>query len=1018
MSTRKTREEKNKIDLLDLVFSWSFTDILNNNLFKDKIYTTLFLMRPSFLRDVFVGVKQVKKIPDNFSSVDDYLGSFNQPLIEETRASLCSGLEVVGEAPACEIWRLFPFKLKSKPPQNRFGYNILTRGITSFKNPGGDYEPECGDLVLLTNARVKGMHDLNITADQFVIASVLKQNDNIRLVTAEEISHELRPKGANRIYATYLINMTTNMRIWWALNHTPKTANFSLIKKVLQYDSAGDNDCTLCLSQEKSTVLNLIDSFKLDESQKKAVLNCSSIRQCPHQSSNVKLIWGPPGTGKTKTVASLLFVLLKLRCRTLTCAPTNIAVLQVAERLMGLVLAFLDHDTYGLGDIVLFGNEERMKVKDHDVLVDIFLDYRVEILNNCIRGWRPSLGSMISLLEDPEGRYNEYVQGHKAQLDDGNEKGKGDPKDLGKNHKKKQKSIFKKSLKETAKENKHKGKKNEENSKTELGPELDYLMTFTEFVVKTFYSLADRLMLCAKSFYTHLPTSCIPLAVAKEMIRLNDQFSSLENGKKNVGCFNELMVKKEEILKILKSLHKQFPGPEIEGTTKDFCLSRASLVFCTASSSIKVGSKVQMVIIDEAAQLKECESAIPLRLPGVRNAILIGDDRQLPAMVQSKVSENANFGRSLFQRLAMLGQKKHLLSIQYRMHPSISLFPNKEFYDKKIVDGPNVKERRYDRHFLKEMKYRSYSFINVARGKEDFDKGHSPRNVEEATVVIQIVAKLFEEHCIKKQKVSVGVISPYKGQVSLIEQKLGKKYAANKETGFSVSVRSVDGFQGGEEDIIIISTVRSNRNGSVGFLSNHQRTNVALTRARYCLWIVGNGITLVKSGSVWKDLVNDAMERGRFCNAGEDDHFDGSFDFDFLKHGKTRWKIFFSDDFKISIASLTGKKTEKKVTEMIKKLGQGWRQPTAEKVVTSELLEQYKVDDGQLYLVWSVDIMKEESKCSQVIQVWDISPASELPKLAKKLIVSFGRYTKDDLDHCKHKTLEGYALNVFLVAVY
>jgi len=96
----------------------------------------------------------------------------------------------------------------------------------------------------------------------------------------------------------------------------------------------------------------------------------------------------------------------------------------------------------------------------------------------------------------------------------------------------------------------------------------------------------------------------------------------------------------------------------------------------------------------------------------------------------------------------------------------------------------------------------------------------------------------------------VGVISPYKGQVSLIEQKLGKKYVANKETGFSVSVRSVDGFQGGEEDIIIISTVRSNKNGSVGFLSNHQRTNVALTRARYVIMFQFCTIYLKKFGYI------------------------------------------------------------------------------------------------------------------------------------------------------------------------
>ena len=83
-----------------------------------------------------------------------------------------------------------------------------------------------------------------------------------------------------------------------------------------------------------------------------------------------------------------------------------------------------------------------------------------------------------------------------------------------------------------------------------------------------------------------------------------------------------------------------------------------------------------------------------------------------------------------------------------------------------------------------------------------------------------------------RKKVSIGIISPYNAQVHEIQEKV-KKYISSSDPDFSVSVRSVDGFQGGEEDIIIISTVRSNGSGKVGFLSNRQRANVALTRARY-----------------------------------------------------------------------------------------------------------------------------------------------------------------------------------------
>ncbi|GAB2286430.1 hypothetical protein Dimus_020837, partial [Dionaea muscipula] len=279
---------------------------------------------------------------------------------------------------------------------------------------------------------------------------------------------------------------------------------------------------------------------------------------------------------------------------------------------------------------------------------------------------------------------------------------------------------------------------------------------------------------------------------------------------------------------------------------------------------------LELVVIDEAAQLKECESVIPLQLPGVRHAILIGDEKQLPAMVQSKIAEDAEFGRSLFERLALLGHKKHLLNVQYRMHPSISHFPNKEFYGSQILDGRNVKESSYNRRFLPETMFGSYSFINISKGEDDFYKGHSPRNLAEVAVIADILNRLHKESVVSRQKISVGVISPYKGQVFAIEEKLGKRYNADKKSCFSVSIRSVDGFQGGEEDVIIISSVRSNKNGSVGFLSNSQRTNVALTRARYCLWIVGNGPTLTNSGSVWKRLVDDAKSRGCYYDAEDD----------------------------------------------------------------------------------------------------------------------------------------------------
>ncbi|KAI3835242.1 hypothetical protein MKW98_020358 [Papaver atlanticum] len=400
---------------------------------------------------------------------------------------------------------------------------------------------------------------------------------------------------------------------------------------------------------------------------------------------------------------------------------------------------------------------------------------------------------------------------------------------------------------------------------------------FSEFLLKRFYLIEKSMRFSIESICSHMPTSFISVTMVNKMYatldflkffrvslvkgsfsnqELKKVFSDAEIKDCSSKTTSVLLLRKSrvECLEVLRFLEEfKFPNFHDERSIKEFCLGKACLIFCTASSSAKLSTikELKLVIIDEAAQLEECESAIALQLTYVRHAILIGDERQLPAMVQSKISEKAEFGRSFFERLVSLGQNKHLLNIQYRMHPSISVFPNVEFYNKQILDAPtNVR-------------------VFLVYGKEEFNDMHSCKNPVEVAVISAIIENLYKGTSIaNNKKVSVGVISPYKAEVFALMDKLGNKYEAH--SNFSVSVRSVDGFQGAEEDVIIMSTVRSNGNGSVGFLSNHQRTNVALTRARYCLWVVGNGQTLMNSDSVWKKLVQSAMNRGCYFSVDYD----------------------------------------------------------------------------------------------------------------------------------------------------
>jgi DNA replication protein DnaC len=417
-----------------------------------------------------------------------------------------------------------------------------------------------------------------------------------------------------------------------------------------------------CFSKGKnspapSCIHSMISSYNLNDSQEAAVLSCIGMRDCNHQNP-VNLIWGPPGTGKTKTVGVLLHALLKMKCRTLTCAPTNIAVLEVTKRLLSSAKYSLGYDTYGLGDIVLFGNGKRMKIYDrkkrkkfayHKDLCDVFLDSRADTLKECFApksGWRNGLESMISLLDDPKSQYEIYL-----------EKREEEKREEEKRREERREEEKRKEEKRKKKKRNEKKKRKEENNKGDDEPKKDddYPLTFEEFIKETFFSIHKQLKFCMVNLYTHLPTSLLPLDVVKKMVEALNLLQFLETllrgGRvlnyfqdtgSSVDCLAELSTA-EECLHVLRYLQLSLTSsvPDLGNCSiTNFCLKNACLVFCTASSSAKLHrteGSMEFLVIDEAAQLKECESAIPLQLSGLRHAILIGDEKQLPALVKSEV---------------------------------------------------------------------------------------------------------------------------------------------------------------------------------------------------------------------------------------------------------------------------------------------------------------------------------------------------------------------------------------------
>ncbi|XP_050375416.1 uncharacterized protein LOC126792936 [Argentina anserina] len=985
----------------DTIFSWSLEDIFNEDLYKDK----------------------VKKIPECFQSAQHYFGSYIYPLLEETRAKVHSSMETLRRVPFAEV---VGFE-EAKP----YGTNLYDVKVDYWRNRFSDsgkepYKTLPGDLFVLTDAKPETVNDLQKVGRSWAFASATNvsesenEDDSTSLYLKVKASKEFEVEN-NRtsLFVVFLLNLIPEGRIWKALH---MSRNLKIINEVLCTDSMGQRD--FC-SEEYNNIWNqsIVKSLssRLNESQTGAVLACLKMLHSGENSA-VELIWGPPGTGKTKTTVTLLSTLLQMNCRTLICAPTNVAITEVASRLVKMVGKAEPDDLFcSLGEILLFGNKERLKIGSD--IEEIYMDCRVKRLVECLgprTGWRHCFASMISLLEDCVSDYHIFLEN------------------------------------ELTKETEHnsvcemKDKECRRGARVKKGK----CKTFVKFLKDRFVSTATPLRYCISVFCTHIGKNYISVDTFQDLvsiIQLVDSFELLLSQDNVVSevveelfshtdvedvpesfvdnSFDLWMMRRDCLLALhsLRDSLSELKLPNIgnEELIREFCFQRATLIFCTASSSYKLHrvamQPLSLVVIDEAAQLKECESTIPLQLPGVKHAVLVGDERQLPATLTSNVSDEAGFARSLFERLSLMGHSKHLLNMQYRMHPSISLFPNSNFYYNLILNAPNVKRRSHEKHYLPGSMFGPYSFINVIGGREEKDEdGHSRKNMVEVAIVSKILRNLYKGWIECKQRLSIGIVSPYAAQVVAIKDRVGEKY--DKLDGFVVKVKTVDGFQGGEEDIIIISTVRSNSHQSLRFISKPERVNVSLTRARHCLWILGNERTLSDGESVWKALVLDAKCRQCFFNADEDkdlakailevkkefDQYDDLLNADSVLFRSARWKVLFSDNFLKSFKKLTSVRLRKSVLHLLLNLSSGWR-PKKQNFETicgssSMILKKFKVE--RLYIVCTNDIAKNLHYV-QVLKIWDILPLEDIPKLIIRLDSIFNRYADDFINLCKEKCLDG-----------
>ncbi|QBM87298.1 senataxin [Metschnikowia aff. pulcherrima] len=339
-----------------------------------------------------------------------------------------------------------------------------------------------------------------------------------------------------------------------------------------------------------------------------------------------------------------------------------------------------------------------------------------------------------------------------------------------------------------------------------------------------------------------------------EIIKLQSQLREVTKKRSELGKRLDEQRENQSIAHRTREIEKRQVQAKI--------LSEAQVICSTLSGSAhdflaSMSMKFDQVIIDEACQCVELSAIIPLRY-GCKKCVMVGDPNQLPPTVLSQKAASYKYEESLFVRMQKNNLDSiYLLDVQYRMHPEISRFPSAQFYNSRLSDGAGMLEKN-KRPWHNQPPLAPYKFFDIVSRHQQNQQSKSFFNAAEARVALELVETLMRILPENEFKGRIGIISPYKEQIRTLRDTFQKKFGTLIFN--EIDFNTVDGFQGQEKEIIIMSCVRASENGSVGFLSDVRRMNVALTRARTTLWILGNKSSL-RRDRVWNKLISDAESR-------------------------------------------------------------------------------------------------------------------------------------------------------------
>ncbi|KAL9247212.1 hypothetical protein vseg_020667 [Gypsophila vaccaria] len=813
----------------------------------------------------------LKEVPVSFESPQQYVDIFRPLVLEEFKAQLRNSFQEMSslEGMACGSLSVVSVERVDDFHLVRCVHDEHDAGVS-----GGCME---NDLVLLSKLPLKNSpHKVHVIGKVERREKDNKRRQNMLLIRCYLQGGYSRLNRARKLllerskwFLGRIMSITPQLREFQALSSAEVIPAIPVVLRPAHHSDSCKEHRKVDLSRLSQPMQKVLMST-FNESQMRAI---SAVVQSPHSRNDfeLSLVQGPPGTGKTRTIVALISTLLVLpsqsnpaekrfggstktmptpfanfrksisesaavarawqdaalakqlnndkeknatlprnsvKKRVLVCAQSNAAVDELVSRLAGEGLYGANGNMYK-PYLVRVGNAKTTHPNSLPFFIDTLVEQRLEEEKKVVsEGKNETNEESSSMLRESLEKIVDrikFYESKRANLKDGfSDKKDADVDD---NHEIDNGKIL---------------------SSSELEARLRHLYQKK------------------KEIYMRLA------AIQSREKKINEEIRALKSK------LRRSILKEAEIVVTTLS--------GCGGDLYTACFESTSNSKCSLSET----NLFDAVVIDEAAQALEPATLIPLQLlkSSGTKCIMVGDPKQLPATVLSSVASRYLYECSMFERLQRAGYPVIMLTEQYRMHPEISSFPSLHFYEGKLLNGVQASSKTSSFH--KTLGLGPYMFYDVTDGQEHYGKnsGSSSLNNEgEADAAIEIVRYLQKRHPSEFVGERIGIITPYKSQLSLLRSRFSSAFGSSISS--EMEFNTVDGFQGREVDILIFSTVRSSEtcpsgqrvnSSSIGFVADVRRMNVALTRARLSLWVLGNTRTLEKNAD-WAALVKDARKR-------------------------------------------------------------------------------------------------------------------------------------------------------------